>query len=175
MNVQSSVLEKKTEDYSILQFLSCRRKKEREYESWVDRVSWTRTTRHEEKERADTDFGFSAGFSVGVRACFFTGFASGVRPLFGPHTKMEAVIFICLDIFAAGAQLASVPLRVQLLTHFQSRVVTYFHLVLERGLYPFPVVPHLHRRFGILGYFPVIFNYRSISPVTGWSTTSTLA
>ena len=73
----------------------------------------------------------------------------------------------------ASVLLAYFPLHVQQLTHFQTQVVHI--LVLDEGTYPFPMVPHLRRRFVTSRFFLVIFNYCGHSPMIGWPTTSALA
>ena len=90
---------------------------------------------------------------------------------------MGAAFFVCLHIFVADVQIASLPLRVHLLSHFQTRVVFLLPppLVSEGGPNTLLVIPHLRRRFGTSSFFLVIFNYRSHSPVTGRPTTSALA
>ena len=101
-------------------------------------------------------------------------FAFSVRPIFGAHTKMGEVIFVCLYIFMAGVQLSSLPLHIHLLT-FKLKSSLYFCLVSQRGPCLFLMVPHLCRRYGTPGFFLVMFNYHSHSLVTGWPTISALA
>ena len=57
---------------------------------------------------------------------------------------------------------------------FEPESSSYLRLVSEEGTYPFPMVPHLHRRFST-SVFLFIFNYHSHSDVTSWPTTGALA
>ena len=85
-----------TQFFSFLFFLSSRWEKEREYESWVVCVRWTkRTICHEEKESTDTgiEFTFCIFRSSKLLVCWFHfhRLSPGVRPLFRVHPNMEGV------------------------------------------------------------------------------------
>ena len=106
--------------------------------------------------------------NANVLVCWFRlCWVSDVRPLFGAHPKIRAVIFISLYIFVAGVQLFSLSRYVsqpnKLLN--PSRSLTFVWCRREDIFVSTPV----------LKIFLVIFNYRRHSLVIGWSTTSALA
>ena len=75
MNTGNSVLVHYIKVYSLLQFVSSHREKEREYERWADRVIWAKRNNLPvmRKKRADTDLKFSSWFSVVVLTCLSAG------------------------------------------------------------------------------------------------------
>ena len=95
---------------------------------------------------------------------------SGVRPLFGTHSKMGAAIFICIYIFMAGVQLLSLPRYISQSTNSLTVVVPLLTPGVGGRTYLFLVAPHQCWRFGTSGVF-----FSSHLPVTGWPITSALA
>ena len=83
------------------------------------------TTCHNEKERADTELEFSSWFSV----IFLTLVSSSqirvwCETLFGAHPKMGAAIFVCLLYLPGWCSTASLPLRIGLLTPYQTQAIS---------------------------------------------------
>ena len=72
-NAWNSVLVHWHKVYSLKHFLRSRWEKETAYENWMARVSWTKKTCDEEKERAEKDLEYSFCFIV-VLMCLFAGF-----------------------------------------------------------------------------------------------------
>ena len=119
---------------------------------------WKTTCREErerERERVDTDLGFSSTFHLLILKC-----ASGLK-LF---EYLHMLVFTLVPLLLRVRQLTLKPVS-----------SAYFCLAPERKPYPFPMVPHLCRRFVTSGFFfLVLFNYCSHYHLTGWPTTSVL-
>ena len=103
----------------------------------------------------------SCRFYVLVSRFRLQKFEHNLRPIFGGHPQIVAVIFVCLYTFVAGVQHMSFLHRVWQLTHFQSRSSLNSALWWREE--------HIHFRWfyictedlGTL-YFLVFFNCRSL-------------
>ena len=119
---------------------------------------------------------FCCSSDVFVRWFCLYSCASGLRPLFELHHKIGLVTFVRLHIFVGWVQLSSLPRHVSQLTDFQNRVAPVLpSVVSEWRNIPFIRFHICAEYLWLLGFFVVIFNYRSHSSVTGWPITSALA
>ena len=83
----------------------------------------------------------------------FTGFSSGVWPLFGAHHKMGARNLLSVFTYSSVV-LNSLSLPQHSSSHLpQNELFPYFRLVSEGGPYLFLVVPDQHRSFGTSFFF----------------------
>ena len=121
------------------------------------------------KKIAETNLEFSSWFSAVVLTGLFTGFVfTGSRLVWDSLPSNFR-----LSLQSRGwRSTVTFTLRARLLTNVQLRV---FPLI-PPGMwtYPFPVVPHLRRRFGT-HCFSSNSNYRNHTPVTSWPTAKALA
>ena len=99
---------------------------------------------------------FSCYYNVLVRWFRLYRIVSGVKTIFRCLPKMGAEIFI--SPFLSGNQASSLTFYIQLLTHFQTRVIAY----LSPGLGRKTIYVSNVSTPGNSGFFLVIFNYCSI-------------
>ena len=109
------------------------------------------TTCHEEKDRTDSNLGFYSWFSVVVRAYLFAGFLfTGSRLQCDPFSEFTSKwrpINFRLSLHLRGW------CSTRIFTSSRPAAYQLSNRSRPRGPYPFPMVLHLHRRFGTFVFF----------------------
>ena len=116
-------------------------------------------TYHEEKGSRDRPWIFFL-FSVVVLTCLFAGFVFTGSilvwyPFSEPKPKWRLQLSTILTYFCQFA-LRSLRLHAYEPTNFQTRVVPLLPSGVGGRTYPFPVVPHLPRRFGTSVFYVIL-------------------
>ena len=113
VNIEKNTVVHNIKVCSLLQFLSNCLEKEREYESWVVRVSWTKKKNMSWTERADPDLEFSFSILLLLYRLYSLVLSSQVRIEFVRPPSMESVNFH-LSLYFRGycSNSMSLPLHV---------------------------------------------------------------